>query len=379
MRTLSCVLLVFLSACGSEPAPRAQVEAEHRAPPAQPDPAPPPEPRIALHEWGFIGDIADREPEDRYALAAGPHANAPHANPVERHVHHNGNFGKPVIYLHVAGIDEASLTITVGAPGVTFLEEYPDATGDAELGTRSWSVRARRSDRRSDCLGSELPAAHSPRCRSVSDGFCEAAELADYVAEDASCMWVGETTSRLLFYRADSSAELPLSTRRARGSLAITARSGEAPSEVWLVERGATIDATRTYVLPWPSSGELELAEEGAPEGARETLSGDTLAERFTALVRASGLTQQETQAFLDAWQVDLFGESAWQQARTPVGTPPEGLRPARRALLYVMPSASVDRILPLRAEPAPDEVRRFFLTRVTIEAEPAPRTTRGR
>ena len=327
--------------------------------------------------------------------------------------------GKPVLYVHMDdGTDALTLDVAVRpAGGARVLEVFPDATMPADRTSLRWGeVRVTRGA----CHGA-YPALADTRCQ-TEDGLCEQSELARYETDDSDCVHVGETAAGLLFYRTGSAeAELPLLVERGdAGAVRVRPRDGAPPMRGWImrIQRGADRSTTMVRVASLEGVGQesLVLAQaqgDGVVPGdqARITL-GQALAE--------AGLTDAERDAFMAAWSDALFGrESGAAAAGPPAGAHGEGAgleggiigsgalggaangpgaargvsasgRPGRPfttigrigggpptpqhvlgsvqdAVLYVVPPASVDALLPLEAAPAPREVRRVFVARVDL------------
>ena len=71
--------------------------------------------------------------------------------------------------------------------------------------------------------------------------------------------------------------------------------------------------------------------------------------------------------SFLPRQNAELFGETPERGLIEMVGSPPRDLRPKADALLYFLPMATLDAMLPLAFTPPPAEVRRAVLVRIDL------------
>ncbi|HXA66356.1 MAG TPA: hypothetical protein VNV82_14450 [Bryobacteraceae bacterium] len=159
-------------------------------------------------------------------------------------------------------------------------------------------------------------------------------------ATDSAPIMVGDQHEKFLFYRGVGRFPVPLSARRVSGygEILVENRSHEAVPYVILFEN-------RGGRMGYRSVGAVEDAV------ALESPSLDSSLSQLrhdleTALI-AQGLFPKEAQAMLETWRDSWFEE---------------GTR-----LIYVLPSAAVDAILPLQIEPAPSETVRVFVGRIEL------------
>jgi hypothetical protein len=166
-------------------------------------------------------------------------------------------------------------------------------------------------------------------------------------ATDAAPLEVGQDRERFLFYRGIGSFALPIAaTVGASDAIAVTSLGRhEIPALMLFENRGGRIGhrvhdrATREVRLAPPN-----LAAPG---------SGADLGSTRAALERmlvAQGLYPKEAAAMTETWQDSWFEE---------------GTR-----LLYVVPPAVVDAVLPLRIDPAPARLARVFVGRLELATE---------
>jgi hypothetical protein len=158
---------------------------------------------------------------------------------------------------------------------------------------------------------------------------------------------------KFLFYRGVGTFGMPLSAR-ARGDGKFTVRwEGEGPAAdpILVQVHGGKLRF---------QSFRLDRRSDGAVEGeVRVPASDATAAELGEALVKVligQGLYEKEARAMVKTWSSAWFGE--------------EGTR-----VLYVLPAALTDELLPLRVEPKPSSLVRVLVGRhdvLTPEREKA-------
>lgn len=393
-RTLRTLLTsgaaLALLACGSGASPASQPTqitepvsepTETEQPAAEPvepveEPAPTPAPSYVLHEWGFIAaSLANAS----VTAVAGPHGLSAIAPPSLGHGSGVGAGGKPVLYFHLdEGGSEFALSVGVRPAGEgELLEHFPPGELSADRRTLSWpDVRITRGA----CRGS-YPALTDPACR-IADGLCEQAELPGYESAAADCVNVGGQRTGVLFYRSGPAAgTLPVAvTRRPQDVVRLTHVAAVGPTRAsgWAmrIARGADRSQSRVRIVALsgsrvdvpPATGDGSVAAE---EGIAQ----------LRAAVLAGGLDEPEANAFMAAWTDALFGAEPAPPAPTqPPDTIGMGqsaharqhpLASVADALIYIVPQASVDALLPLELTPAPRTVQRVFLARVTLSEEP--------
>lgn len=399
----SCFVLTACSTAPSDPEPQeAHAPVAVSAPPVAPGP-------YEVHEWGLV--VAELRGTSVRAVTTARGAGGPGllgafgdpAQPIGVGVGRSfgvGGGGKPVLYFHLdEGTAGLSLSVAVQpAGGGRVLEHFPPGTLAADGTGLSWpNVRVTRGA----CRGT-YPLPTDSGCR-TEDALCELAELSAYETSDADCVHVGDAEAGLLFYRTGpAEAELPLSVERTSDTtVRVRARPGAAPAEGFLirVERGATLLDTFVRLARFD-----ELGSDGI-EMPRATGDGLVAGNEGRALLQdsldAAGLTPAERDAFMLAWGDALFGAVrrggglgepddgsltgrgvGSGAAVRGMGVAPRlgsigGSQPAPRhplgsvqdALLYVLPQASVDELLPLTLAPPPRETRRVFVARVDLSA----------
>jgi hypothetical protein len=141
---------------------------------------------------------------------------------------------------------------------------------------------------------------------------------------------------KFLFYRGVANFQPPLSVRLVGSEVILQNRTSDRPGAVILFENRyghigyrVAADSESTLERPELNSGIASLQRE---------LQG--------ALI-AAGLFPDEAQAMLDTWGDSWFEEGA--------------------RLIYVLPRAAVDTILPLTIDPSPAKIERVFVGRIEI------------
>ena len=355
---------------------------------APPQPA---APTYTLHEWGLL-DADYGAPRAQGLAGALPGVRARGAVPseTERGVPqiHMGvtSVDKPVVYFHLdPGADALSLRFEVSPTGGgRVLEHFPTGTlrADAEQ-----LVYPAVQLTRGDCEG-VYPAPSDQPC-GTPDGVCEVRELARYETADADCAHVGDAAGGFLFYRTGpASATLPLSVAiESRTAVRVTqaavadAALPRVRGWVMRVYRPSTRSATQVRIAALDGQDSVVLERAGGDGSVGASQAMDALS---AALVEG-GLTAEERDAFMRAWTVPLFGipdVDGDQDDLSDFGADralPDGaiglagnessreLGAVEDALLYILPAASVDALLPLTLTPAPRASQRVFVARVNL------------
>jgi hypothetical protein len=183
----------------------------------------------------------------------------------------------------------------------------------------------------------------------ASDAFqTEGAGSHYYIARqtDASPLETRSQREKFLFYRGIANFQPPLSAMlTGEGHVLVRNRDGAPLGSLVLFEnRGGTI-AFRVY-----DEAGAELSAD-IPKLDGESAAPGVDLERILV---AHGLYAREAKAMVDTWRDTWFGE---------------GTR-----IFYVVPSKTIDAILPLTIAPAPSEVVRVFVGRIELRSPAASR-----
>jgi len=279
---------------------------------------------VVAHEWGTFTSLAglDGDPVRWFALG-GP-------SRLPCFVHQPGVIYKsiaystvrmetPVIYFYAPR--KTTMSVSVAFPAGRITEWYPQASGAPAAGIDWKAVEV-------------LPGEDLAFPSGQAGNHYYAAR-----ATDAAPLRVGKEQEKLLFYRGVGDIEVPIRPKfAADGTIEIRNASAHAvPAAIVFENRGGKIGFRTVHDLQ--DSARFTPPELGADLAAlREDLAGE--------LVRA-GLYPREARAMLETWRDSWFEE---------------GMR-----VIYIVPRATVDAVLPLAVTPAPAETARVFVGRVEV------------
>ena len=335
-------LCILALACGSSPAPNSESPENPPAENAPADEAPTPSASATydLHEWGLVDIDAAGEAE----LAAGPGQLAPAGRP-ER----PAATRKPVLYFHLVDGDALDVQVTAAMRYGAMLEHFPSASG-VDARTLRWDVRLASGD----CGPRTYPGRGDARCTQVPDRYCEAAELARYEAADATCLKAGGADFNHLFYRGGGTG-LVLPVRVTPGAEpGLQNMLGDAVVPLaFLIEGGAgasrELRGRRAAMQP-PSIRRLGPVAANATAQPGEVVPVGVAVQETRAALAQLGLTPDEVQAFMNAWERPVF-----QQPNV------------ARSVFYLLPERAVGAISAVTAVPAPRSFRRAMAVRQAL------------
>ena len=149
----------------------------------------------------------------------------------------------------------------------------------------------------------------------------------------------GEQQEKFLFYRGVSTFSVPLSVTLTRGSEFLVENHGaeEIPNTILFERRGERVG--------YRICGALQKDALVDPPELTGTI-GD-LGRELEGMLVAQGLYQDEAHAMVETWRGSWFEEGS--------------------RLLYIVPAAFVDGVLPLSIHPAPAQTVRVFVGRLEI------------
>jgi hypothetical protein len=289
---------------------------------AQSQPQPPTAPNLTVHEWGTFTSIAG---PDGQAVSWLPQSGATDLPCfVERSlllikIELGGTVRMETPVLYFYSPDDITVGVDVTFKG-RMTEWYPHA--DAKINRLSWPA-VKVSARGSTAFPVEPGSSHYYNAR----------------ATDAAPLQVGSQTEKFLFYRGVGQFEPPLSAiAREDGKVAVTNTRGVPLGDVIFFEnrRGAMAASVSRIAS---SQATLERPE-------LDDASGPPLRELEQILVR-TGLYEKEAHAMVETWRDSWFEEGA--------------------RLLYIVPGADVDAILPLTLLPRPGSMARVFVGRIEL------------
>lgn len=376
--TLTALLALGACACGAsspDPTPAAPSDPAPIEPaPVEPAPAATsttsatatsPTGAYEVHEWGVI-DVQEDGTAEIAAGAGRPPPPAPARPPMPDRPMPTR---KPVLYFHLAsGTDALTVDVRARLMGGTVYETYPmDSRPSPDVA--QWTASLSPGPCTTVPPGAspvgasrDITARRPVRRCPAPDGICEVLELPRYDATTASCVEVNGVRAGMLFYRGTSRPTLPLAVSRA-DDMAVTVTA--AGSTIGMP--GAVLRVSTNLSGPWPM-GHVVISRADVPSaGASVTLPVGTVAVDRTATsaelgesLRALGLDEAETTAFLAAWMEAFFGPE--------VGAPSDG-SPAvpQDSVIYFLPESGTDALTTLELSPAPSRVRRAFMVRVIL------------
>lgn len=292
---------------------------------------------LVVHEWGTFTSIAGEHGEQVEWFALEGQNDLPCF--VERFRYFRAKSAiaapvrmeTPVLYFYAPR--ETAVDVSVRFPGGLVTEWYPRAAvtpgatvTDATLAapgfasTATWSRVALRPGG-AESFPTEPRASHYYAARRT----------------DAAPVLVGGQSEKFLFYRGVARVTLPVSaTVSADGSAVVTGR-GPLGTIIRFDRRNGKLGyqirdekGSRTAIATPALTGDL-----------------DTLAARLEGILVGEGLYPREARAMVDTWRDSWFEE---------------GTR-----LLYIVPRAAVDAMLPLEVKPRPTATERVFVGRMEL------------
>jgi hypothetical protein len=287
-------------------------------------------PRFEVHEWGTFTTVAGPHgralpwrpldaPQDLPGFVHSMYADAAGGLRTKGATAALARLETPVLYFHA----DAPLTASVRArfPSGLLTEWYPQALASGpELHWRGVEVRPGDDQ----AYPTEPGPSRYYHAREASAAPLRVRSGGTFERED------------FLFYRGVGVIELPLRVDSSGGPLRLESLAN-APTEVIVFENvdgrvawsRQALDARRA-TLERPPAADVE-----------------ELQAKLSALLSAEGLNSQEAEAMVATWSDSWFEE---------------GVR-----LIYLMPRAQVDAVLPLRVDPEPEATVRVMVGRLEL------------
>jgi hypothetical protein len=299
---------------------------------------------LTAHEWGTFTSIAGK---DGQAVEWSPLTGSTDLPGFVEHFRNAGfkrglrgtvRMETPVIYLY--GSKEETVSIKVAFTKGLITEWYPRATR-VEPPTAIFDYALYMSHPDGSITWDSVTVSPSLRAEFPR----EAVDNHYYTARMTSSTPLrvhtpsGEQHEKFLFYRGVSTFTVPLSAKlTATGKLLVENRSAlEFPSTILFERRGDKVG----YRI-----GGL-LQKETVLDAPALTASANDLTRELEGMLVAQGLYQDEAHAMVETWQGSWFEEGS--------------------RLLYIVPSAFVDGVLPLSIDLAPAQTARVFVGRLEI------------
>ena len=155
---------------------------------------------------------------------------------------------------------------------------------------------------------------------------------------DAAPLAVDDQHEKFLFYRGVGRFPVPLSARVAGDKIIVENRGQQAVSNVTLFEN-------RQGRIGYHGVGAINntlTLDSPVLDGSMSQLRHD-----LEAVLIAQGLFEKEAHAMVETWRDSWFEEGS--------------------RLIYIVPQAAVDAILPLQVTPAPSQIVRVFVGRIEL------------
>ena len=323
------------------------------------DPAPPTSPPapLVVHEWGTFTSFSGSDgvplhfSPDNSDLPEFVYYQAGRGSKDGR-LHRDGTISMetPVVYFYAD--HETNISLKVDFPRGWITEWYPFAAASPSPADKNtpgqsmrWNVRllpGKTAGFPGDCKGKE----HYYRARET-DAVPVQAEVTERNGHHDPRGRAVVQREKFLFYRGVGTFAPPVSLKVAGGEVRVSNTSGGKVDGLVLVHvRGGQVGFK---AIPALDPGGRAAAAIPAADGTADAVAG-LVVKHLTA----AGLYPKEARAMVNTWKHAWFGE--------------DGTR-----LLYHMPAARVEEILPLTVTPKPAEVARAFMGRydfITPEQE---------
>jgi hypothetical protein len=283
---------------------------------------------LTVHEWGTFTSVAGVNGEAIRWDALGCSSDLPGFvhdfgyRGFKRSITDTVRMETPVVYFYSPQALEAHVTVTF--PQGLITEWYPqaDQTTRGSTGVIEWRNIKVQPD-----------ASLALLTENKANRYYAARET------DAAPLSVGDQNEKFLFYRGVGQFKIPLSARLSPDGKVVVENRGGAPvpSVILFENRGGRLGYRNVGTLT--ASATLD----------RPSLDSSFAPLRYdleTALV-AQGLFPKEARAMVETWRDSWFEEGS--------------------RLIYIVPSSSLDTILPLQVEPAPSHTARVFVGRIEL------------
>jgi hypothetical protein len=149
----------------------------------------------------------------------------------------------------------------------------------------------------------------------------------------------GEQQEKFIFYRGVSASPLPISARlTSDGKLVVEGLSADGiPNAILFERRGERVGYRLTGALT-----DMVTVDPPLLNGSVDSICGD-----LEQVLVGQGLYRDEAHAMLETWKDSWFEEGS--------------------RLMYIVPKAFIDEVLPLTIDPVPGEIVRVFVGRLEI------------
>jgi hypothetical protein len=299
---------------------------------------------LTAHEWGTFTSIAG---SDGQALEWSPLTGSTDLPAFVEHFRDPGyklglrgtvRMETPVLYFYSSKEETVSVSVAFSKGVIT--EWYPHASHIEPVGNL-YSESLRKAGARGGIAWDSVTVAPNGRPdfpREDRSNHYFAARMTSSTPLRVMTA-AGEQQEKFLFYRGVSTFSVPLSaTLDAEGKLRVKNRGvQEIPTTILFERRGEKVG----YSISGALKGEAIL---DPPE---LTATIDDLGRDLEGILVAQGLYQDEAHAMVETWRNSWFEEGS--------------------RLLYIVPSALVNEVLPLSINPAPAQTVRVFVGRLEL------------
>lgn len=277
---------------------------------------------VTVHEWGTFTSVAGRNGESVSWAPLHFSSDLPcfvHGSPASKGWPGLVRMETPVDYFYTQV--PATVSVHVDFPEGTITEWYPRAANQEVSDGIYWKDLAL------------LPGGKASLPTTKDPSRYYAAR-----ATDSALVQTGEESEKFLFYRGTGSFKVPMEPV-AEGNGVRLHNIGKEPISLAIL-----FENQQGHIGYRITRNVTDDALLYAPD---LTASLDTLRGELTAALEQEGLYPKEAAAMVETWRDSWFEE---------------GMR-----VIYLMPRASVDRVLPLKVTPAPKEVQRVFVGRAEV------------
>jgi hypothetical protein len=299
---------------------------------------------LRAHEWGTFTSIAGNDGE---AVEWSPLTGSTDLPAFVEHFRDPGfklglrgtvRMETPVLYFY--GSKEETISVSVGFAKGVITEWYPHASR-VEPKAELYNGMLHRGGASGSIAWDSIVVAPNARAdfpREVGNNHYFAARMTSSTPLRVKTP-VGEQQEKFLFYRGVSTFSVPLSAKlTGAGKLVVENRGAEEIANTILFER-------RGEKVGYRIGGALQKDAILDPPELSGTV--DELCRELEGMLVVQGLYQDEASAMVETWR------SSWFE---------EGSR-----LLYIVPPALVNEVLPLSIRPTPAQTVRVFVGRLEV------------
>jgi hypothetical protein len=282
-----------------------------------------------VHEWGTFSTFSGSDGELRKF--------APDDRDLPTFVHSYWEYTKgglsevlvsletPVVYFHSKR--ERTISVHVDFPEGQMTQWYPQTSRPPLSNRLVWEdIQVLPQDR-----SPELPIANKGRYYAAREGDACSVRVKGHMEKTEA--------EKFLFYRGVGSCRMPLSVRAEGGGVFRLKNTGKQTLPACILVR---VEGGKVWYQQHDS---LAARTEATVREPAESSTEESLAATMAHLLVRQGLYEKEARAMLKTWRQDWFGE--------------DGTR-----VLYLVPAALTEEVLPLHIQPKPDQLVRVLVGR---------------